>query len=177
MDSLPALLGEGREAAELTVAQVVARAVIVYGFTLACVRIGHKRLLNRGSAFDVVLAIVLGAIASRAINGPARLLPTFAGVAALVALHWVVAALTYHSPAAGRLFKGQPRLILRDGELLRDQMRRSHVSRHDVEESLRRAGLDSLDDAAQVILERDGELSVISRSGAAPRAPGAGAGS
>lgn len=157
------LIGVGRAASELTATQVALRAILVYGFTLGCVRLGHKRLLNRGTAFDVVLAIMLGAIASRAINGTADMLPTLSGVAMLVLLHWIVAALTFWSPAAGRVFKGVPRVVVRDGELLRPQMRRSHVTLHDIEEALRRHGLRRVEDAAEVVLERDGELSVIPR--------------
>ena len=168
MDAFNELIGAGREASELTAQQVALRAVIVYGFTLACVRAGHKRLLNRGTAFDVVLAIMLGAIASRAINGPARLLPTLAGVVALVALHWLVAAATFHSTTAGRIFKGAPRVLVRDGEYLRQAMRRSHVTQHDIEEALRRRDVPDVADAARVVLERDGELSVIRDRAARP---------
>jgi uncharacterized membrane protein YcaP (DUF421 family) len=163
------LIGTGREPVELTAGQVAIRAAIVYGFTLACVRLGHKRLLNRGTAFDVVLAIMLGAIASRAINGNARMLPTLAGVAALVALHWLVAAITFRSSAAGVVFKGKPRVLVRGGALERDAMRKSHVTEHDIEEALRRRGHRTVEEVDEVVLERDGELSVISRE---PPSPG-----
>jgi uncharacterized membrane protein YcaP (DUF421 family) len=161
---LGSLLGVGQAGNELAPSQVAARALVVYGFTLACVRLGHKRLLNRPSAFDVVLAIMLGSIAARAVNGSAELVPTLAAVATLIALHWLAAALSFHSSFAGRILKGTPRTLVADGRLLWSAMRRSHVSEHDIEEALRRFGLERVEEAESVVLERDGDLTVRSRA-------------
>ena len=52
------------------------RTVVIYVFTLAIVRLGSRRLLSKPSAFDVIVAIMVGSIMSRAINGTAPFVPT-----------------------------------------------------------------------------------------------------
>jgi uncharacterized membrane protein YcaP (DUF421 family) len=62
------------------------------------------------------------------------------------------------------LIKGSPELIVRDGKMLRDVMRRNHVSEHDLEEDLR---LDAqMEDASKVKIarvERSGDISFIKK--------------
>jgi hypothetical protein len=76
MEFADLLLGLGEEARDLSPWQMAARAVVVYLATLAIVRIGKKRFLSRASAFDVIVGIVIGSIASRAVTGNAPILPS-----------------------------------------------------------------------------------------------------
>jgi uncharacterized membrane protein YcaP (DUF421 family) len=58
------------------VLQVSLRALIMFIAALIIVRLGSKRFLARKTAFDFILAFMLGSMLSRAINGSAELLPT-----------------------------------------------------------------------------------------------------
>jgi uncharacterized membrane protein YcaP (DUF421 family) len=69
------------------------RTVVIYLFTLAIVRLGSRRLLSKPSAFDVIVAIMVGSIMSRAINGTAPFVPTMLAGIVLVVMHWLLAAL------------------------------------------------------------------------------------
>ena len=53
-------------ASDLTVAQVALRALIVYFILILFVRLGKKRFLGQATAFDAVLLIMIGSLASRA---------------------------------------------------------------------------------------------------------------
>src|SRR5512133_2453414 len=55
------------KAEELNTFQVCLRAVVVYLVLIGFVRVAKKRFLSQATAFDVVLVIVIGSIASRAI--------------------------------------------------------------------------------------------------------------
>ena len=138
------------------------RAVVVYGFALTAVRLGSRRFLSEASAFDVVVAIMLGSIMSRAISESAPLWPTLLSGAVLIAMHWLLAALAYRLDWLGPLVKGSPTLLVRDGKVDRDAMRRSGVSQHDLEQAIRLQARRT--DPSQIrlaILERDGAISVI----------------
>jgi hypothetical protein len=54
------------------------RAVVVYVVTVIIVRLGKKRFMGKGTAFDVILGIMLGSIVSRAITGNAPFFPALA---------------------------------------------------------------------------------------------------
>jgi hypothetical protein len=64
-------LGLGAEAREIGVAQMALRAVVVYVATVFMVRLGKKRFMGQGTAFDLILGIMLGSTVSRAITGTA----------------------------------------------------------------------------------------------------------
>lgn len=95
----PAPLHEG-----ITALHMAGRAVIAYAGGLVLVRLGKNRLLGRTTAFDIILAFLLGSLLSRAINGGAPMVGSLAAAAVLVALHWGVALLTFHSERLDRLF-------------------------------------------------------------------------
>jgi uncharacterized membrane protein YcaP (DUF421 family) len=88
------LLGLGVE--DLSAGQMALRAVLTFVVTLAIVRFGDKRLFGKGTAFDIITAIMIGSIMSRAITGSSPLFPTWVAGLVLVGMHWLVAALAYH---------------------------------------------------------------------------------
>jgi uncharacterized membrane protein YcaP (DUF421 family) len=159
----------GLDEARLGAGQMTLRAVVVFVFAVAIVRAGHKRFLGRSTAFDLVLGFVLGSVLSRAITGNAPFGPTLVAGAALVGLHWLLAAAAFHSHRVGVLVKGRPREVVRAGELDSAAMRRAHLTRDDLLEALRlEAGLDDPRAVELAMLERNGDVSVLRRH-AAPR--------
>lgn len=149
---------------DLTMGQIVLRAIFVFLVWLVIVRLADRRLLGKYSAFDVVLAVMLGSILSRAINGSAPLWGTLVAAAVLVVMHWILTFLSFHWHAFGHLVKGLPRTLVVDGRVLEDELRRNFITSHDLGEMLRLQG--RIDDPAQArlaTLERNGQISAIPR--------------
>jgi len=164
LDSLGTLLGLGTKPENLTFIQISLRGAIVFIATLFMVRLGHKRSLSRKTAFDAVLLVILASVLSRAINGSADFFATLGGGLVLVLLHRLLALIAYHSHWFGKLIKGEPDLIVEDGNLILATMRRNHISKHDLEEDLRLGA--RMEDASQVKrarIERSGDISFIER--------------
>lgn len=140
------------------------RSVIVYAFTLVCVRLGSRRLLAKPSAFDVIVAIMLGSIMSRAINGSAPFVPTLIAGAVILLMHWVLAGIAMRMHWFSAALKGTRIALVRDGKVLKDGMRRAKVTEDDFAEALRLQVHD--DDPSKVqaaYMERSGAISVIPR--------------
>ena len=161
MEVLEKLLGVGIEPRHFNVVQVGLRALIMFIAALIIVRLGSKRFLARKTAFDFILAFMLGSMLSRAINGSAELLPTLVGGVVLVLVHRLFAILAFHSPAFGKLVKGTDEIVIENGHIRQDTLRKTHLSESDLLEDLR---LKSHADPAEVKcarVERSGDLSVI----------------
>lgn len=156
------VLGLGRESDNLTVPQTVLRTVAVYVFAVLAVRLGSRRFLGKASAFDVVVAITIGSILSRAVDGSSPFLIALVSVAALVGMHGLLAALANRLRWFGPLVKGSPVLLVRDGQVDLRGMRRSGVSQGDLEEALRLQARDTdLSRVRAAYLERNGSISVL----------------
>ena len=155
-------LGPHVSAGDLTIGQIALRAVVVFTIWLVVVRLADRRLLGKYSAFDVVLAVMLGSVLSRAINGSAPLWGSLVAAGVLVALHWVLTFVSFHSHAFGRLVKGQPRTLIVDGRVYEDELRRNLITSHDLDEMLRLQGRITEPSRAKLAtLERNGQISAI----------------
>lgn len=158
------LLGLGVEPKELTFLQISIRGIIVFIATLLMIRLGHKRSLARKTPFDAVLIVILASVLSRAINGSAAFFATLGGSVVIVLIHRLFALIAYHSHAFGILIKGRPEIIVENGNLVMDTMRRNHISKHDLEEDLRLdAELDNISRVRVARVERSGDISFIKK--------------
>jgi len=163
-NSFQTLLGLGVEPKDLTFVQISLRGIIVFLVTLIIVRLGHKRPLAQKTPFDAILLVVLASVLARAINGSSAFFATLGGGLVLVLLHRLFAYLAFYSHWFGILVKGEPDVIVRDGECIIPMMRRNHVSIHDLEEDMRlSAHTDDLSKIRVARVERSGDISFIKK--------------
>jgi uncharacterized membrane protein YcaP (DUF421 family) len=156
------LLGLNLGPNELDFDHMAWRGVIVFFFAIVLVRLGARRMLAHNAGFDIMVAIILGSVLSRAINGEAAFFPTLGVSALLVLLHHVLATATFHSHWLSQFVKGRAHVLVRDGKVDPGQMCRSKITRDDLDENLRLHGnVSELAQVAEARLERNGSVSVV----------------
>jgi uncharacterized membrane protein YcaP (DUF421 family) len=144
--------------------QMVLRAIVIFLYLLFLLRAGVRRMSGRFSAYDIVVAVLIGSVLSRALTGSSAFGPTLAAAGVLVVLHWLVARLTFERGVLGWLFKGREELLVRDGVPQRDAMQRTAITDADLLEALRSgAGTDDLSQVRLAYLERSGQISFVRR--------------
>ncbi|MFG2040695.1 DUF421 domain-containing protein [Dactylosporangium sp. NPDC048998] len=146
---------------------VAAKALLLYVTAVACFRIGERRTLAEMSAFDFVAAVAAGAIVGRVPN--AHDAGYLAGAATLVTVllaHRLIARLRYR-PLLAKLIDHPPRLLVADGKVLDDELRRSGLTRRDLYGLLRQQGVDELASVRFVVFEQRGQVSVVRRGAGA----------
>lgn len=158
-----ALVGGDAPREPLNLAQVAARAAVVYLVGLAVVRVGKSRMIGRTTAVDVLLGFILGSLLSRGITGHASISGTAMASATLIAVHWGVTGVACRSHWLGDLLKGHAALVIDQGTMNRDHMLHSHISDHDLIEQLRLHGIEDVSKVLRAYKERNGEISVIPR--------------
>lgn len=162
--ALDAGLGLGLEAKHLNAGHMALRAVLVFAIATIFIRLGHKRFMGQSTAMDVMLGIVFGSLASRAISGNAPFFPVLAAALTLVICHWLAAALCFHSHTAGRVVKGKATVLVREGQIDWEEMRRGHITEHDLKEAMRMEGEEpDVRQLKQAHLERNGDISIITK--------------
>jgi uncharacterized membrane protein YcaP (DUF421 family) len=162
MEAFYRLIGEGSGC--LTWFQMGLRALMLFVIALIFLRISGRRSFGLRSPFDNVISILLGAVLSRAVTGASPFFPTIIAALVIASLHRIFAWISLHSHAFGKLIKGSPKQIVKDGKIIRKNMDRCLVTDRDLEESIRlEAGVDSLDDIASAYVERGGTISLIKK--------------
>lgn len=158
------LLGLNLDSKDLGVTHMSLRALIVFIAAITMIRIGDKRFMGRNTALDVMLGIVFGSVVSRAITGNAPFFPTLAASLVLVLLHWFMSFIAFRSDKFGDVVKGNERLLVRDGEIQWENMKKSHITENDLHEALRNNGHPpDVSRAQSAHLERNGDISIIMR--------------
>ncbi len=162
VDQIQAFLGYERDVSDVNALQMALRTVVIYAVTLTLIRLGSKRFLSQATAFDVIVGIMLGSVMSRAINSSAPLFPTLGAGVVFVGLHWLLSVLAYRTTWFGSIVKGNPVLLIKDGQVQQQGMRETGMSTHDLEQALRLQAQEM--DSSKVklaYLERSGSISVI----------------
>ncbi|WP_298957162.1 YetF domain-containing protein [uncultured Methylobacterium sp.] len=146
-------------------ARVTIVGPLAYLALVLFLRISGKRTLTKLNAFDLVVTVALGStLSSIILTKSVALLEGVLALATLIALQYLITWSSVRSSLIKELVKAEPTLLAHGGDLITGAMRRERVTRDDVLSALRSEGLDDLSQAAAVVLETDGSISVIKSS-------------
>lgn len=149
---------------------IIARATVMFVFLYLLLRLLGKRELGQMTPFEFVMLIVMGDLIQQGIThndfsltGATLAIGTFAFWA--LCLSWI----THRFPATKDLLDGRPRVLVRDGEYIRANFGRDRLTVGEVQSEMRLAGIASVKDVAWAILEPQGKISFIKKSGGESR--------
>ena len=142
--------------------EFVARAVVVYLFLLVLLRLTGKRQVGQLAPFDLVLLLVLSNAVQNSMNGGDNSITGGMILAStLVALNWCVGWLVYRSKRLEALIEGRPVIVVHDGRVDHDAMRKTQMTMHELESSLRSQGCTGPEEVRFAVLENNGHITVI----------------
>lgn len=145
--------------------RVILVALLAYTGLVALLRISGKRTLAKLNAFDLVVTVAMGSIlATVLLSRDVALFEGIVAFASLIALQFVVAWMSVRSETLAGLVRSEATLLVRDGALCRDTMKRERVTEAEVLTVIRQSAANNLDNVTAVILETDGSFSVIGRT-------------
>jgi uncharacterized membrane protein YcaP (DUF421 family) len=137
------------------------RATLIYTFLLVVIRLLGKRTIGHSTAFDFMVALILGEVVDEPIYGDVPVVQALVVIAVIAAWHWVNSWLSYRSPWIDWLTAGVPRVLVRDGAIDRAAMAKELVNEEELWSMLRENGIERLEDVKTATLESGGKLSVL----------------
>jgi uncharacterized membrane protein YcaP (DUF421 family) len=140
----------------------VLRAVVIYLMVMLLIRVSGKRAVGQFTPFDLVLLILVGNAVQNGLNGgdnslTAALLLAFC----LILLNALLALVSARSRRVRRWVEGEPVVVVHDGHVYDERLRRQLVSRDDLERAMRDAGVLELAHVRLAVLETSGHITVI----------------
>ncbi|HYI61690.1 MAG TPA: YetF domain-containing protein [Acidimicrobiales bacterium] len=145
--------------------EIVLRSVVVFVLLWVLLRAMGKRELAEVTAFELVILVILGDIVQQgvtqedmSVTGAALAVSTMG----LLAVGTSVVGRRYR--AVRPLLEGRPSIVVHDGRILDDVLRRQRIPRAELDEAARKRGLPDLADVAWGIVETDGTFSFVERS-------------
>ena len=144
--------------------ELVLRAFIVYVFLLVLLRLTGKRQVGQLAPFDLVLLLVLSNAVQNSMNaGDNSLVGGLISAATLVGLNYGVGYATFRNKKLETLVEGQPEIIIHNGRVYEDVMRRAQLTHHELNAALRQAGCTCPEEVQAALLENNGSISVVPR--------------
>lgn len=138
------------------------RTVILYLVLIACVRMMGKRQVGQMEPSELVVAMLVADLASIPMQNDG--LPLFSGVVPILAvlgLELVLSALSVSSVKLRRLLCGKPVILIENGHLLQQNLRKTRISADELTGHLRLKDVLDLNTVQYAILETSGDLSVF----------------
>jgi uncharacterized membrane protein YcaP (DUF421 family) len=146
--------------------RVAVIAVMAYTALVLALRMTGKRALAKLNAFDLVVTVALGStLATVLLSREVALAEGVMAFAILMFLQWAVSRLSISSSRFRALVRSEPRLLVEQGCYRDKAMAEERIVRAEIDSAIRAAGAGRMEDIAAVILETDGELSVIKGPG------------
>lgn len=142
--------------------RIVVVGVATYVALVGFLRVSGSRTLSDTNAFDFVVTVAIGSVFGRTLTANSvALAEALVAFAVLVVIQYVVTRLQVRWQFFERLVTNPPTLLYFQGEFLRGEMVRQRVTESELRAVARKLEEGSLDDVDAIVLESNGELSIV----------------
>jgi uncharacterized membrane protein YcaP (DUF421 family) len=149
-------------------AMTAARGALVYVVMLIVIRVLGKRTVGNFTAFDLLVALMLGEVVDEIIYGDVSMAQGLTAIVVVASCKYLTAWLTCWSPKLSRILEGTPTEVVRHGEFVREGLRAEVMNEEEVRAALRLKDVSDVREVKSAIMEVDGQMSVIREEWAEP---------
>jgi len=138
------------------------RTIILYLILIVVIRLMGKRELGEMEPSEFVVAMIIADLASIPMQDNA--IPLFSGlvpILAILALELILAVASMKSIAVRRLLCGKPVILIENGTLIQNNLRRTRIHLDELTGQLREQGIMDLSTVKYAILETNGQISAF----------------
>ena len=142
---------------------IAAKSITIYVFIILAIRLFGKKELAQLSVIDLVFILLISNSVQNAMVGPDNSL--IGGISAALGLflcNYIFKFLLRDSKKFSKLVQGEKIVLVIGGKLKPDGLKQALMTEEEVEMSVREHGVASIKEADLVILEVDGNITVLS---------------
>ena len=142
--------------------EVIIGTTCIFLLIILYTRIFGLKSFSKMTGFDFVITVAIGNIIAMTVNtGSPSLLVGAVLLLILYALNYLITYLRYKSVSIEKLIENKPIMIMRDGVVLKENLKKSKVTESELQSKLREANVLNLSQVKAVILETTGDVSVL----------------
>ena len=149
------------EASETSLVAIALSAIGIFILVILYTRIAGKRSFSKMSSFDFAMTIASGSILASTIV--LKNVSLVQGAIALLVVYilQLVTAYLRRYPAFQKITDNDPILLMKDGEIYYDNLKKARVTESDLRGKLREANVIQLSEVRAVVFETTGDVSVL----------------
>ena len=148
---------------EAALFELIGRGTILYLGILVFMRVMPRRTGGELAMMDLVFVLLIAEAAAHALGDYTSVGEGLVVIATLMSWNYLINFLSFKLPLVERLVSAPPLQLVRDGNLLRRNMRREFVTEEELMTRLRQEGVEKLDEMKAAFVEGEGHITVITR--------------
>ena len=151
---------------------LIIRTAVLYAVTMVSMRVMGKRQIGQLQPFELVVILIISEMATMGVQSNGTpLLNSLLPIITITVLQIAIALINLKSESFRLLVCGRPSFVIRNGEILEEQMRRLRLNTNDLLEQLRAKGYFNVAEVEFALMETNGQLSVMPRADKRPVQP------
>lgn len=144
------------------------RATFVYFYLLVIIRVLGKREIGPSTAFDLLVALMLGDVVDEVIYGDVTIMQGAVAMATIGVWHLVNSWASFKSEIVDKLTGSPPTVLVKGGKIQRKALARERLNETELFSGLRLMEVDDVKEVKQATLEPNGQISVLLEDWAKP---------
>jgi len=149
---------------DVSILEKVIRPVLVYVFLIVSLRLAGKRELAQLNPLDLIVLLTLSNTVQNAIIGNDNSVTGgIIGAATLLIVNSIAVRFLYTHESLDRLVEGSPEVLIENGRIRHDQLKKEHITLTELEEAAHKQGFASLDIVDRAVLESGGSISFLAK--------------
>lgn len=148
---------------DVPVLEKIIRPAIVYAFLLIAFRVAGKRELGQMTPFDLIVLLTISNVLQNAMIGNDNSLGGgIIGALTVFILNGLLTRVAFRFPRIAKWIEGGPTVLIENGRIVGQNMRREVMTLEELQRSLRRhdLGWEDISQIQRALLELDGTVTI-----------------
>lgn len=143
---------------------IIFKTILLYFFIIIVYRIMGKKEVGQLSIIDLIVSILIAELAAISIeNYDSSILTSIIPILCLVVIEILFSYIGIKNSKIKKLIEGNPIVIIKNGKLNFEEMKKLRYSLDDLISQLREQGIKSIEEVNYAVLENNGKLSVFNK--------------
>lgn len=144
--------------------EIIIRGTLIYLFLFVFFRFVLRRDAGNVGVGDFLLVVIIADASQNGMSGDSDTVPdALLLVVTLMAWNYLIDIASYHSTTLRKVLEPRPLILVKNGKLMRRNMRKEFVTTEEIEAKVRESNATSLDEIELMTMESDGEISVVKK--------------
>lgn len=144
---------------------LIIRTIILYVIVVIAMKAMGKRQIGQLQPFELVVVLIISEMAAVSMqNTGIPITNSIAPIITIVLLQVLLALINLKSEKARAIICGKPTILIENGIILEDELRRTRINMNDLLEQMRAKDCFNIGDVEYGILETNGQFSIILKS-------------
>lgn len=148
----------------LPLAEIIIRGTAMYWFLFLLFRFVIRRDVGAVGIADLLVLVIVADAAQNGMSGEyTSITDGMVLVATLIGWNLFFDWVSYRFPVVRKMVEPEPIRLIRDGKMLKRNMRRELITDEELWGKLREQSIESLDQVKDAYIESDGQISIIKK--------------